>query len=576
MQGLRRFCLTACAGATIALTASPALADPPFVRGRVLVKFRDGTDEQAKGQAIAAARGRNPQDIPGANVKIITVNNGDESFVARIMSERPEVEFAELDQLHEPAGTPNDPFFINTQTSLQRIQCPTAWDLNTGSSSVIIAILDSGIQSNHPDLASKLVPGRNVTNSTNQTEDTFGHGTMVAGTAAASTNNGIGIAGVAWGCRLMPIKITPDGSTLASTSAIAAGLDWARQNGARVANVSYRSSESATVRSAAQTFVGAGGVVSIAAGNDRTYVSNADNPYVITVTGLDYNDNCIANYGNIIDLAAPMSTYTTGTNSTYGATSGTSLSAPMVAGVAALVISANPSLSGQRVMDLIYQSVDDLGAAGWDQQTGWGRVNARRALELAMGTSPTVDTTPPSVAIMSPSAGGTVGGQAIVQAAASDNVAVASVALTINGQPAGSDASAPYEFSVSTASLPNGTYTLVATAVDTANNSNSTSSTIEVYNPPVDTVAPVVTITSPASGALVTGLVGVTCNATDNVGVVRAELYVDGSLITRSTTPPFTMKWNARKAARGPHSIVVKAYDGRDNMGVSSAVSVTR
>ena len=251
----------------------------------------------------------------------------------------------------------------------------------------------------HPDLASKMVPGRNIYNNNSDTSDIGGHGTAVAGTAAASSNNADGVASVAWGCKIMPIRVT-DLSGYATFSAMASGLQWAADHGARVANLSFNASDSSTVKSAAQYFQNKGGVVAVASGNQATFNSAADNAYVLTVGATDANDvlASFSNTGNNIDLTAPGTNIrTTAKGGGYVSTAGTSVSAPIVAGVAALVMSANPSLTPMQVQDILKQSADDLGATGWDANYGRGRVNAARAVSLAQGGGTTDTTSPTSI-----------------------------------------------------------------------------------------------------------------------------------------------------------------------------------
>src|SRR5262249_39732123 len=152
------------------------------------------------------------------------------------------------------------------------------------------------------------------------THDVYGHGTPVAGTAAASSNNGAGVASVTWNCRIMPVRIS-DTTGYAYYSTTASALTWAADHRARVANLSYEMSTSGTVTSAAQYFQSKGGVVTMSAGNYSTFVSAADNPYVLTVSATDSNDllTTFSNYGNIIDLAAPgVGIYSTDNGGGYG------------------------------------------------------------------------------------------------------------------------------------------------------------------------------------------------------------------------------------------------------------------
>src|SRR5690606_30750166 len=134
---------------------------------------------------------------------------------------------------------------------LPKISAPLAWDMTSGSAAVTIAICDTGIDASHPDLAGKLVPGWNAYSNNNDTSDPTGHGTAVAGIAAAASNNGIGIASVAGNCRIMPIRIgNATGAT--SSSVIANGIIHAADHGARVVNVSFGVLGSPLVTSAAQ------------------------------------------------------------------------------------------------------------------------------------------------------------------------------------------------------------------------------------------------------------------------------------------------------------------------------------
>jgi hypothetical protein len=333
---------------------------------------------------------------------------------------------------------------------------------------------------------------------------------------------------------------------------------------------------SSAVTSAAQYFMSKGGVVTMSAGNNSTVYTTADNPYILVVSATDSADNLASwsNRGSNLDLASPgVSIITTNNGGGYGSWSGTSFSAPIVAGVAGLVLSANPALSAAEVQDVLKQSADDLGTAGWDGTYGWGRVNAERAVSLAGGVLPPADTTPPSVAFSSPTSGGTVSNTVTVQVNSSDNVGVASVSLYLDGALVAGGTNASLSYSWNTLASSNGTHTLQAVTTDTSGNTANTQVTVAVNNV-TDTTAPAVSITSPANGATVSRTLSVTVNAADNVGVVRAELYVDGKLTATSTSAPFTTSWNPRKVASGAHSLVCKAYDVVGNLGVSQTVTV--
>jgi thermitase len=549
-----------------------------FVPGRLLVKFHDDILPDQARQIIDVLGARDADEIPNIGVHILDLPyQASESAFAHAFEARPEVEFAELDQIVEPAGvTPNDPWYASWQWHLPKISAPTAWSTTTGSSSIVIAILDTGVDGAHPDLINKLVAGWNIYNNNSDTSDVNGHGTNVAGVAGAQSNNGIGVAGVCWGCKIMPIRIS-DTTGNAAYSAMASGLTWAADHGARVANISYIASDSSTVKSAAQYFQSHGGVVTSSAGNYSTFDSSADNPYVLTISAMDINDafSSFSNYGNNIDLVAPEAGYTTARGNTYIYAGGTSFSSPVVAGVAGLVFSVNPGLTGLQVQDILKQNADDFGTSGWDMYYGWGRVNAARSVTAA-ASGGGADTSPPTVNFISPSDSATVSGNFNVQLSANDNVGVSSVSLSVDGNSLGIDVSSPYTFSWDTTTAANGSHVLTAIARDAAGNSASCSITVAVSNSalPPDTTPPSETITSPSDGGMVSGNTSVFVYATDNMGVVKNELYVDGVLVSTSTTAPFTTKWNTRRASAGSHSFQCKAYDAAGNAGVSQVVIV--
>jgi subtilisin family serine protease len=522
---------------------------------------------------IAAAGAQDAGEIPHTGVHVLLLpNDRSEEAVARAFAQRPEVAFAELDEIRAPSDvTPNDPYFETSQWHLKKIACPTAWSTTTGSSGVTIAVLDTGVDASHPDLSAKIVPGWNIFDNNSDTRDVYGHGTQVAGTAAASSNNGSGIASVAWGCRIMPIRIS-DANGYASYSTIANGITWAADHGARVANVSYAGSDSSTVASAAQYLQSKGGVVAMSAGNNGTASSAADNPYVLTVSGTDSNDALYSwsNTGRNIDVAAPGYVTTTTRGGGYAGAAGTSFSAPIVAGVAALVISQNPNLSAQQVQDVIKQSAEDLGTVGWDPSYGWGRVNAAHALGIA--ASGAVDTTVPVVNITAPTANAIVTGTVNVAISAGDNVGVDCVSLYVDGTLLNTVAASPYNVAWDTTRLPNGTHTLSAVATDTAGNTGASAQVSVTVSNTADTTAPTVAITSYTSGAK--AMLSVSATASDNVGVSGVELYVDGTLVATDTSAPYTFSVNTRKWSSGTHTLVCKAYDAAGNVGVSSPVTI--
>jgi hypothetical protein len=371
----------------------------------------------------------------------------------------------------------------------------------------------------------------------------------------------------------MPIRVS-DINGYATDSSIANGLTWAADHGARVANISYIVSSSSTVTTAARYFQSKGGVVTASAGNNGTFISSADNPYIITVTASNISDQLYAwsNTGNNLDLAAPGQVYTTIPGAGYINAAGTSFSAPIVAGVAALVMSANPSLTPAQVRDVLTKSADDLGPAGWDSSFGWGRVNAWNAVARAVGQQ-SVDTLPPAVSLVSPLNGSTVSGAVSVTVNASDDTAVTLVSVALDGLPLTSFVTAPYAFSWDTFSSSDGSHSLTATATDAAGNSTTSTILVNVRNS-VDNTPPTISVVSPVDGTKVSGVVTVSVSASDNTGIARVELYVDNVLQSTSTSAPFDTKWNTKKSKAGSHTVLCKAYDKAGNVGQSQVDTV--
>jgi hypothetical protein len=291
------------------------------------------------------------------------------------------------------ATTPNDPVF-RQQWALRNIQAPQAWDITTGGP-VTIAILDTGVSASHPDLRGKVLPGHDFVNNDDDASDDEGHGTYVAGVAAANSNNNVGIAGVCWGCNILPVKVLgPDGH--GDDTVIAAGIHWAVDQGARILSMSF------------------GGTDDTPPLREAVAYAHAHNALLIagdTVTGF-------ATTGDFVDLTAPgVGVWSTGLEngrSSYVAGNGTSAACPHVAGVAGLVLSLRPDLSADQLASLLEASADDRGAPGKDPVNGYGRVNALRAVQmaadphLALGqAAPNTAPTPGAFAPVAPPADGT-------------------------------------------------------------------------------------------------------------------------------------------------------------------------
>lgn len=313
------------------------------------------------------------------------------------MKARPDVRYV------EPDGTvwglelvPNDPEFRARQYGPQHLNAPQAWEITMGDPRVIIAIVDTGVDLSHPEFAGRLVSGYDFVNDDPVPQDDHGHGTHVAGIAAAGTNNGIGVAGMCGQCRVMPVKVL-DQNNRGYWSSVAAGIVFAADHGARVINLSLGGTGgSQAVQDAIRYATEKGALVVAAAGNGGSnqsfYPAAYDN--VLAVAALNPDDTWwdLSNYGDYVDIAAPgvtvYSTLWTVEGPSYGFKSGTSMAAPHIAGVAGLLFSQDPNLGPEEVEAIIASTAVDLGDPGWDPYYGHGLADAHAALRAITKTQP--------------------------------------------------------------------------------------------------------------------------------------------------------------------------------------------
>jgi thermitase len=372
------------ASLVLASDVSAANADPVQVSGtatdQIILKVKGGKD----GKAVAEKHGakfKKSLKHGGYNVVKVPAGKADE-FLKKFQKDE-DVEMAELDAIMTANYTPNDPSFVN-QCHLQVIRAPYAWDYSRGSTSTIIAILDTGVDLQHPDLDSKIVAGYDFVNDDSDADDDHGHGTHVAGIAAAEQNNGINGSGVDPSARIMPVKVL---SAMGSgyISDIIDGVYFAADNGAHVINMSlgggaYSSAFQSAINYA---FTTQNAVVVAAAGNSNSSAVQYPAGYsnVLSVAATDCNDNksSTSNYGSWVDLAAPgVNIYSTKNGGGMTTMSGTSMSASVVSGVAGLVWARlGHNAPAASVVDKITSTADAITGTGF--YWVYGRVNAYRA-----------------------------------------------------------------------------------------------------------------------------------------------------------------------------------------------------
>jgi subtilisin family serine protease len=425
-----------------ALAQNPVILDeikkspdtPNFVPGQVIVGLKQldsSFNEKAKG---LGGKVIDENNILKARLIQVSVNS-EESFINAIVK-NPNVRYADKNYIVHATSIPNDPDW-DIQWNMKKIQVDTAWDVPPNYQDVVVAVVDSGVQWNHPDLAANIWENvdddcfdgidndnngfiddcrgwdfisdnlSDTTDQDNNPMDVDHHGTHVAGTVAAVTNNGIGVAGVA-PAKIMPVRVL--GENGGSDWEVGEGVYYAARNGADVINMSLGFNQDSctpiqilfdlcslnhTEDAITFAYQTKDILVLAAAGNDS---GDADRhlpssfPLAMAVAATDRNDNhaSYSNIGSTVEISGPggdgpqetaqefwvKSTLIGG----YGWGSGTSMATPHVAGVAALILSQDPSLSNIEIRNILKDTSDDVEDLGWDAKTGEGRVNAYAAV----------------------------------------------------------------------------------------------------------------------------------------------------------------------------------------------------
>jgi subtilisin family serine protease len=294
-----------------------------------------------------------------------------------------------------PIGAPNDPLF-GQQWHHVNMRSVQAWDTpggpGLGSQSVIVAVTDTGIDVNHPDLAANRVPGYHAPSDTPEVlggpiNDINGHGTHVAGCAAAVGNNAVGVAGTAPNVKVMMCRVTDASNGGAALNELTESARWAIDNGAKSASTSYSGVSSGSIQTTGEYIKSKGGVYLYAAGNDGSYWSNFDHQDVIVVGASNPADDRTgwSGYGPGVDLFAPGEGILASVNGGgYEAWSGTSMATPVANGVVGLLFSQNANFTPQQIETLLFKGCKDLGEPGNDDIYGWGRADSLGSVQLAI------------------------------------------------------------------------------------------------------------------------------------------------------------------------------------------------
>jgi len=426
---------------------NPAAASD-FSSQQIMVKFKPDVSLPEAARIHRQLGGQVKETIADIGVQVVIVPKGQALAKARAYSANAKVAYAEPDYVAQALDTPSDPYLFR-QWALTVVKAVEAWDITRGSGDIRVAILDTGIDLDHPDLASKIVSNINFT--TSPTVDGIcDHGTHVAGIAAACTNNGIGIAGLGYSSSLMNVKVLRDDG-LGYYSWIAQGIIWAADNGADVINLSLGSTGASSTLEAAVNYAWSKGVVIVAAAGNDGSTSPFYPAYYTNCIAVAATDGCDmlcswSNRGDWVDVAAPGSyIYSTVTNNTYKFMSGTSVAAPHVAGLAALVFTVVSDSNGNgrlndEVRARIETGCDDIGVSG----IGSGRINAYEA-----GAGGTIPPPPPTTGSIAGKVTDAGDGSPIAGATVSDG------ARTVTTDPSG-------QYTIT--GVPQGSYTVTASA----------------------------------------------------------------------------------------------------------------
>ena len=474
-HSIRPAMLKMCAAVSLALVAAAAgAAEQKFIleTDRIIVKYKDAapaakTAGQARAATALSADRKARLDRAGQEFGMLVseshaISTGARVFklngrkhldevkklAAEMMARDPNIEYAEPDRIMTHMATANDPYYAQQwhyTDSVGGLRLPTAWDKSTGTG-VVVAVIDTGYRP-HADLSGQILQGYDFISSATIGNDGNGrdtdasdpgdrvvagecyagspasnsswHGTHVAGTVAARTNNSLGVAGVAYNARIVPARVL--GKCGGYTSDIADAITWtsggsvsgvpANANKAKVLNLSLGGSGAcdATTQSAINGARSRGSVVVVAAGNDNMNVSNASpancsGVIAVAATGKTGGRASYSNYGTLVDVAAPggdgsysvISTLNSGTNApgsdNYAGYQGTSMATPHVAGVAALMFAAKPGLSPDQVESMLKSTARAFPATC--SGCGTGIVDATAAVNAAIGGTSTTPTGP--------------------------------------------------------------------------------------------------------------------------------------------------------------------------------------
>lgn len=623
---------------------NPKKRDTELFKGRkvaarqVLVKFRGSATPQDVEKVKKNIDFDLDKKVGGAGVRLLRSRSKDTTALINELSARSDVLYVEPDYIITVAATPNDSSFSqvwglqNTGQAVGStagtpgadIGASPAWDISTGSPSNVVAVVDTGVDYNHPDLAANMwsapIPffvtiggqtirceagthGFNAITKTCDPMDEYNHGTHVAGTIGAAGNNGVGVAGVNWTSSIMALKFidtTGSGTLSDAIDAIEFAIQ-AKATFAGGANVRVLSNSWGWNGAPSQALLDQ---INRAAGSDMLFVASAGNggadyvsddndampfypasydaPNVISVAATDNQDTLapFSNYGaTSVDLGAPgVLVLSTTLGGGYDWWSGTSMASPHVSGAAALVLS-KCALNTTALKSAILDNVDVTSSLAGITSTG-GRLNVNKALRscASVSAAPTIELANIYDGITYPT-----DSSVVLQANASDgDGSVSRVDYYVDGKFVSTAQSAPYSTHWYATKV--GEYMVTGVATDNTGMTTTSRPVKVIINEtiipepeptPVPNQAPVVSLTSPSGGATFNApaTISISANASDSDGTVSSvQFYSNNQLIGTATASPYRINWN--NVAAGTYSLQAVVTDNGGIAVGSNVVSI--
>ncbi|SDX32868.1 thermitase [Marininema mesophilum] len=356
------------------------------VKDRIIVKFK----KDVSASKISSLHKKEESTVESKNkslgFQVVKVHGQSAQQAIKDYNKMPDVEYAEPVIKYKAFWTPNDPLYASDQYGPQKMQVPAAWDVTKGSSDVKVAVVDTGVQFDHPDLKGQILQGYDFVDNDNDAKDEQGHGTHVSGTVAALTDNGVGVAGVAPNVKVLAVRVLDENGS-GTNEGVAKGITYAADQGAKVISLSLGgSSPSKTLEDSVNYAWNKGAVVVCAAGNSGNtspnYPAYYEKAIAVAATNADDKKASFSTYGTWVDVAAPgENIISTVLGGGYDKYSGTSMATPHASGVAALL--ASQGRSNTEIRSTLESTADKITGTGdyWVH----GRLNAAKAVGAGGG-----------------------------------------------------------------------------------------------------------------------------------------------------------------------------------------------